>query len=132
MSTDSKSGEFMTRGVGTRSWMAPEVLRGVYGKSSDIFSVCMVMWEIITGREPYEDTGQLSLACVEQDLRADIRQIVLEAQATEGEEVAAAWEELRGLVESGLSLDPSKRPTAEELVKWLQDLSKRVQAMQPP
>lgn len=42
-----------------------------------------------------------------------------------GEEVAAAWEELRGLVESGLSLDPSKRPTAEELVKWSEERDQR-------
>lgn len=62
----------------------------------------MVMWEIITGREPYEvdlwkiwvfdfnrqcgylklicqlqDTGQLSLACVEQDLRSQRRYVVI-------------------------------------------------------
>lgn len=104
--------------------MAPEVAQGrSYGKASDVFSLCIVMWEIITSREPYEDTEISNLRNVVQDLRTDIRRASLEVLDLEGPEVSAVWEELRVMIESGLALRPSERPSAEELVQRLQSLA---------
>ena len=39
---------------GTVAWMAPEVLNTNYDKSVDVFSFAVVMWELITGRIPWQ------------------------------------------------------------------------------
>ena len=41
--------------VGTPFWMAPEVIRERgYSKASDVFSLCVVVWEILTQQEPHK------------------------------------------------------------------------------
>jgi len=41
---------------GTPQWMAPEVLRSEkYGEAADVYSYGVVLWEVITGRAPWED-----------------------------------------------------------------------------
>jgi serine/threonine protein kinase len=43
----------MTR-CGTPCWTAPEILRGEkYGERADVFSFGIVMWQVVTRREPY-------------------------------------------------------------------------------
>jgi serine/threonine protein kinase len=43
----------MTR-CGTPCWTAPEVLRGEkYSEAADVFSFGIVMWEVLTRRQPY-------------------------------------------------------------------------------
>lgn len=40
---------------GTTAWMAPEVLRGdPYDERADVFSFGVVMWEILTGEQPFQ------------------------------------------------------------------------------
>lgn len=42
--------------VGTPHWMAPEIMRGEpYIDKSDVYSFGMILWEIITGKVPYEN-----------------------------------------------------------------------------
>ena len=39
---------------GARAWAAPEVLLGAtFTASADIFSFGVVLWEIVTGRQPH-------------------------------------------------------------------------------
>lgn len=47
----------MTGGIGTPSWMAPEILMGEsqYGKPADIYSLGLVLWEIIHEKVPFGD-----------------------------------------------------------------------------
>jgi serine/threonine protein kinase len=41
---------------GTPQWMAPEVLRSErYGEAADVYSFGVVLWEVITGKAPWED-----------------------------------------------------------------------------
>ncbi len=43
----------MTR-CGTPSWTAPEVIRGEkYGEAADIYSFGIIMWEVLTRKQPY-------------------------------------------------------------------------------
>jgi len=44
----------MTANVGTPAWMAPEVLlSSKYTEKADVYSFAIVMWEMITGEQPY-------------------------------------------------------------------------------
>jgi serine/threonine protein kinase len=43
----------MTR-CGTPCWTAPEIIRGEkYGERADVFSFGVVMWQVVTRKEPY-------------------------------------------------------------------------------
>jgi serine/threonine protein kinase len=49
--------------VGPIKWMAPEsIKRKEYSKKSDIWSFGVVVWEVVTGQEPYKDEDLMELA----------------------------------------------------------------------
>jgi serine/threonine protein kinase len=59
---ERREGQSLTR-CGTLAWTAPEILSGRdYTKSADVYSLGIVMWEILTRREPYEDCHFMELA----------------------------------------------------------------------
>ncbi|MER3416742.1 MAG: hypothetical protein C4297_11100 [Gemmataceae bacterium] len=43
-----------TQGVGTVHYMAPEISTGNYGKSVDIYAAGVILYEMLTGRVPFE------------------------------------------------------------------------------
>jgi tRNA A-37 threonylcarbamoyl transferase component Bud32 len=46
----------MTGNLGTPAWMAPEVLTNAkYSQKADVYSFGIVMWELLTGEEPFHD-----------------------------------------------------------------------------
>jgi len=52
----------MTNNVGTMQWMAPEViLSSSYTESCDVYSLGIVIWEVLTSRCPFEELGSLEL-----------------------------------------------------------------------
>jgi len=49
--------------VGPLKWMAPEAIaQGQYSKATDSFSFGVVMWEIITGQEPWQGISAVEAA----------------------------------------------------------------------
>jgi serine/threonine protein kinase len=61
--------------VGTPMWMAPEVILGEkYTERADVYSFGIILWEIMTRREPYEDKEamQIVLEVVNKGLRPTI------------------------------------------------------------
>ncbi|CAE8587270.1 unnamed protein product, partial [Polarella glacialis] len=52
----------MTQGVGTLRYMAPEVIMsGNYGASADVFSMGILMHEIVSGKMPFDKRNEASL-----------------------------------------------------------------------
>lgn len=91
--------------------MAPEVIEHKpYGERADIFSFGILLWELLTGRVPYEDMTPLQAAVgvVQKGLRPSI------PPGTPGPlaaVMAACWVR-----------DPESRPSFEQLREQLEDI----------
>eukprot|EP01041_Mallomonas_annulata_P008495 gene8495-17522_t len=96
---------------GTDEFMSPEIAMGDdFDTSSDIFSLGILLCEVITGREPsahflHREAKNL-FEMNEQELKAAIP--------------LDCPESLEALVMQCCALTPSDRPTAQECVDWLQ------------
>lgn len=65
----------MTGNCGTVQWMAPEVLgHQKYTEKADVFSFAVVIWEVMTGRCPYDGMSQIhvALGVLNRNLRPSI------------------------------------------------------------
>jgi serine/threonine protein kinase len=87
-------------------WMAPESLTRycVYTEQSDIYSYGVILWEIITGKRPYEGvTEKEILDHIEQGRREEIPQTIPTVYA---EIIRRCW-----------SKDPNERPSLTEIIR---------------
>lgn len=56
-------GGVMTAETGTYRWMAPEVIEhNPYSEKADVFSFGILLWELLTGKIPYNDMTPLQAA----------------------------------------------------------------------
>ncbi|EEC81943.1 hypothetical protein OsI_25817 [Oryza sativa Indica Group] len=99
---------------GTLPWMAPELLNGSSNKVSekvDVFSFGIVMWEILTGEEPYANMhyGAIIGGIVNNTLRPPVP--------------ASCDPEWRRLMEQCWAPDPSHRPAFTEIAGRLRAMS---------
>ena len=87
--------------IGTPSYIAPERLASqLYGASTDIYSVGVVMYQMLTGHVPYDTT---------------VAQMTMKPKPPDEEcEMPRA---LSALIMHALSIDPSERPTAAEMTR---------------
>ncbi|KAL9445786.1 hypothetical protein AB3S75_013634 [Citrus x aurantiifolia] len=106
----------MTAETGTYRWMAPEVIEHQpYNHRADVFSFGIVLWELVTGKLPYDDLTPLQAAVgvVQKGLRPTIpvhtHPILVE------------------LLERCWQRDPSLRPVFSEITELLQHLAQRLQ-----
>lgn len=102
---------------GTLPWMAPELLNGsssLVSEKVDVFSFGIVMWEILTGEEPYADLhyGAIIGGIVSNTLRPPVP-----------ESCDPEW---RFLMERCWSSEPSERPSFTEIADELRLLASKI------
>ena len=103
ISCSRRSGQ--TESIGTVHYMAPEVANGRYGKEIDIYALGIILYEMLTGRVPFEgeSVGE-----------------VLMKHLTAEPNVASLDEPFRDLVKRALAKDPTLRfGRVEELIAAL-------------
>ncbi|KAH9693588.1 serine/threonine-protein kinase STY46 [Citrus sinensis] len=104
----------MTAETGTYRWMAPEVIEHQpYNHRADVFSFGIVLWELVTGKLPYDDLTPLQAAVgvVQKGLRPTIP--------------VHTHPILVDLLERCWQRDPSLRPDFSEITELLQHLAQR-------
>ncbi|XP_019052986.1 PREDICTED: uncharacterized protein LOC104595339 isoform X2 [Nelumbo nucifera] len=99
---------------GTIPWMAPELLRNkenMVTEKVDVYSFGIVMWELLTGDEPYADLRSEGIIAgiIKGDLRPEVPSWC-----------DPAW---RSLMERCWSSDPDSRPAFSEISKELRAMS---------
>uniref|UniRef100_A0A8C3VQZ9 Mixed lineage kinase domain-like protein n=1 Tax=Catagonus wagneri TaxID=51154 RepID=A0A8C3VQZ9_9CETA len=92
------------------AYISPQILKNVYNKydiKAEIYSFGIVLWEIATGKIPFEGCGS-----------KEIYQLVVENQHQEplGEDCPL---ELQEIIDDCRAWDPSQRPSAEEILERL-------------
>ncbi len=92
ISCSRRSGQ--TESIGTVHYMAPEVANGRYGKEIDVYALGVVLYEMLTGRVPFEgeSVGE-----------------VLMKHLTATPDVSMLAEPYRSVVARALEKDPNKR-----------------------
>jgi len=103
-----------TESVGTVYYMAPEVARGKYGSELDVYSLGIILFEMLTGKVPFdgESTGE-----------------ILMKHLTEAPDLSRVAAQFRPVLARALDKDPQKRtPGAMQLAE---DFSRAV-AGKPP
>lgn len=104
ISTSRRSGQ--TESVGTFHYMAPEIGKGVYGKEIDIYALGIVLFELITGRTPFD--GESSQEIIMKHLTAD-------------PDLSGVPQPYRGVIERALQKDAGRRfHNAVEMVAALE------------
>ncbi|XP_062224286.1 serine/threonine-protein kinase STY46-like [Phragmites australis] len=107
----------MTAETGTYRWMAPEVIEHKpYNHKADVFSFGIVLWELLTGKIPYEYLTplQAAIGVVQKGIRPTIPK---DTNAKLAELLQKCWHR-----------DPAERPDFSQILEILQRLSKEVGA----
>jgi len=99
--------------TGTPFWMAPELLRGetVNSAASDVYSFGIILYEVFSRRDPYENEGNI------------IEVLRLVCDKAIQKRPAAPFgmpEKVKGLMVDCVEDEPANRPTFEEIDKRLQ------------
>ncbi|MBA2114607.1 serine/threonine-protein kinase [Bremerella alba] len=103
ISVSRRSGQ--TESVGTFHYMAPEIGKGRYGREIDVYALGIILFEMLTGRVPFE--GESS-------------QEIIMKHLTASPDLGNLGEPFRTVVSKALEKDPDKRTsTAEDMLEQL-------------
>jgi len=103
ISVSRRSGQ--TESVGTFHYMAPEIGKGRYGREIDVYALGIILFEMLTGRVPFE--GESS-------------QEIIMKHLTASPDLGNLGEPYRSVVSQALEKDPDKRTSsAEEMLEQL-------------
>ncbi|KAL6627240.1 hypothetical protein ACP70R_030966 [Stipagrostis hirtigluma subsp. patula] len=101
--------DLLVEDEGTYRWMAPEMIkRKAYNRKVDVYSFGLLLWEMVSGRIPYENLTplQVAYAVANRNLKPTLPP-----------ECPAA---LRPLIERCCALQPDKRPDFWQIVEVLE------------
>ncbi|CAF4628027.1 unnamed protein product, partial [Rotaria sp. Silwood2] len=97
--------------VGTLPWKAPELLKmGKHTEASDVYALGVVLWELGTGYEPYEEADDSTISAFV--LRGDRLDIPTNIPSSFAELVSKAW-----------AHEPQKRPSCQQLLSLMRQVS---------
>ncbi|CAH0474304.1 unnamed protein product [Peronospora belbahrii] len=118
----------MTGGVGTRRWMAPEVMMGKrYDTSADIFSFGVVLSELDSHQPPYAN----AIASITTELGEKVTETALMEMVAMGrvrvDFSSSAPSLVVDLGHACVNLNPRLRPSASEVHYQLQKILRRYQ-----
>ncbi|CAF2841930.1 unnamed protein product [Rotaria sp. Silwood2] len=106
--------------VGTLPWKAPEVLKmGKHTEASDVYALGVVLWELGTGREPYEEADDATICAFV--LRGDRLDIPTNIPHSFAEMISKAW-----------AHEPQKRPTCQQLLSLMKEISLELDGNKKP
>ncbi|KYR01119.1 Kelch repeat-containing protein [Tieghemostelium lacteum] len=94
--------------IGTVAWTAPEILRHEsYNQKADVYSYAIVIWELLTGEEPYAGMPAMNagILVASKELRPELP-----------ENCDPNWKKL---VSMCWAEDPNKRPSFEDITNYL-------------
>lgn len=92
ISTSRRGGQ--TESVGTVHYMAPEIGRGVYGKEIDVYALGIILYEMLTGRVPFE---------------GESAQEIIMKHLTDDPDLAGVPAPYRDVIQRAMRKDPAKR-----------------------
>jgi hypothetical protein len=85
----------MSENVGTCYYMAPEISRGKYHKPIDIYAIGVILFEMLTGRCPFD---------------GETAQEVLWKHLTDHPDLSGISEPYKGILKKAMAKDPAHRP----------------------
>ena len=104
--------------IGAVPYMAPEMVRSIRDadKPADVWSVGAMIFELMSGKKPFG----AGLAAVGKILHGKIPAIP--NIVTSNLQFKPSGDELYGLIQKCMKIDPAERPTADELVEHCENL----------
>ncbi|XP_061338182.1 serine/threonine/tyrosine-protein kinase HT1-like [Gastrolobium bilobum] len=102
---------------GTYRWMAPEMIKGKrYGRKVDVYSFGLILWEMVSGKMPFEDITpiQVAIAVKNKDLRPVIP--------------STCPPVIRNLIQQCWASKPEKRPEFCKIVQVLKQFDQSLLA----
>lgn len=113
----------MTGGVGTFTFMAPEVLDGQFGFAEaglavDVYAFGMLLWAMLMGEEPWGESSGIKS-------RFGILRAVMDGERPHVPPAPHMSAEMRELIEACWAQQPDERPTFSDVVATLPGILKK-------
>ncbi|XP_062512276.1 uncharacterized protein LOC134188100 isoform X2 [Corticium candelabrum] len=123
---DNMHASFLESGsttVGTRCYMPPEAFKGIFSTRTDVYSIGMVLFELLTGLPPYSSSMKLDLATFLKQIEGEGTELVAMSDPR------AAWPDpvsnkLIDLAKRCTDIDSHRRPYITEVLKELRGITR--------